>query len=326
MKQKILTMLRKAEDYLSGQEICEKLEVSRTAVWKVIKQLQEQGYEIEAVKNKGYRLLSAPDVITVEEITSQIKTDYLARRVLYFPVTDSTNLRAKQYAEEEESNGLLIIADEQTKGRGRKGKNWNSPSGENIFMSLLLKPEIAPKSASMLTIVAALGVMAAIEQMTGLTVKIKWPNDIVINRKKVCGILTEMNSEMDYIHYVIIGIGINVNIDNFPEEIKEMASSLYLALGKKVNRSQLICAVMEQIERYYNKFLKSGDLSSMQKEYNKKLAGINGQVKIMEEEAELIGISKGITKTGELIIELPDGSRREIVSGEVSVRGLYGYV
>lgn len=325
MKQKILTMLRETEDYLSGQEICEKLEVSRTAVWKVIKQLQEMGYEIEAVKNRGYRLLSAPDVITVEEITSQIKTNYLARRVLYFPVTDSTNLRAKQYAEEEESDGLLIIADEQTKGRGRKGKNWNSPSGDNIFMSLLLKPRIAPKSASMLTIIAALGVMAAIEQVTGLTVKIKWPNDIVVNKKKVCGILTEMSSELDYIHYVIIGIGINVNIEDFPEEIAEMASSLYLALGEKVNRSRLICAAMEQIERYYDKFLEREDLSLMQKEYNKKLAGINGQVKIMEDEKELVGISRGITKTGELIVEF-DGSRREIVSGEVSVRGLYGYI
>lgn len=328
MKQTILTMLRKADGYLSGQEICEKLNVSRTTVWKIIKQLEKQGYEIEGIKNRGYRLLSAPDILTEEEIESQMKTVSLAKRIQYFPITDSTNIQARQYAEYDDSDGLLVVADEQTKGRGRRGRNWSSMPGENIFMSLLLKPKISPKLASMLTLVAALAVAGAIRETTGLTAWIKWPNDIVINKKKICGILTEMSSEMDYIHYVIIGIGINVNTVSFPEEIAEIASSLCLESGKeqKFSRSQLICSIMEFMEKYYKSFLETGDLSSVREEYNEKLAGLGSYVKILEEKAECVGISRGITKTGQLIVEFSDGSRREVLSGEVSVRGLYGYI
>lgn len=184
MKQTILTMLRKADGYLSGQEICEKLNVSRTTVWKIIKQLQEQGYEIEGIKNRGYRLLSAPDILTEEEIKSQMETVFLAKRVLCFPTTDSTNIQARRYVESDGADGLLVVADEQTKGRGRRGREWSSLPGENIFMSLLLKPKISPESASMLTLVAALAVAAAINEVTKLTAWIKWPNDIVVNKKK----------------------------------------------------------------------------------------------------------------------------------------------
>lgn len=328
MKQIILTMLRKTDGYLSGQEICEKLNVSRTTVWKVIKQLQEQGYEIEGIKNRGYRLLSAPDILTAEEIKSQMGTGSLAKQVLYFETTDSTNIQARQYAENDNSDGLLVVADEQTKGRGRRGRNWSSLPGENIFMSLLLKPRISPKSASMLTLIAALAVAAAVKENTGLEAWIKWPNDIVVNRKKVCGILTEMSSEMDYIHYVIIGIGINVNTAAFPEEIAEMATSLFLESEQeqRFSRSQLICSVMAQMEIYYKKFLETGNLSLVREEYNRRLAGLGNQVKILGDGTELIGISRGITDMGQLIVECSDGSKREVLSGEVSVRGLYGYI
>lgn len=328
MKQEILEMLRNTEGYLSGQEICERLHVSRTAIWKVIKQLQEQGYQIEGVKNRGYRLLDTPDIMTSEEIMSRIRTKHLARRVFYFPTIDSTNLQAKKYAEEPDADGALFLADEQTKGRGRRGRSWSSPAGDNIFMSLLLKPKLRPESASMMTLLAALAVAAAAEEMTGLEVKIKWPNDIVINKKKICGILTEMSSEIDYIHYLVIGIGINVNTGIFPEEIKEMASSLFLSSGakKRWNRSELICLLMEHLERYYEQFLQTENLSFVQEDYNRKLAGIHEQVKVLGETEDMVGISRGITETGELIVELPDGSRKEVMSGEVSVRGLYGYI
>lgn len=328
MKQEILEMLRNTEGYLSGQEICERLHVSRTAIWKVIKQLQEQGYQIEGVKNRGYRLLDTPDIMTSEEIMSRIRTKHLARRVFYFPTIDSTNLQAKKYAEEPDADGALFLADEQTKGRGRRGRSWSSPAGDNIFMSLLLKPKLRPESASMMTLLAALAVAAAAEEMTGLEVKIKWPNDIVINKKKICGILTEMSSEIDYIHYLVIGIGINVNTGTFPEEIKEMASSLFLSSGakKRWNRSELICLLMEHLERYYEQFLLTENLSFVQEEYNRKLAGIHEQVKVLGETEDMVGISRGITEKGELIVELSDGSRKEVMSGEVSVRGLYGYI
>jgi BirA family biotin operon repressor/biotin-[acetyl-CoA-carboxylase] ligase len=328
MKQQILTMLRESGGYLSGQEICERLNVSRTAVWKSMKQLKEQGYEIEAVKNRGYRLLAAPDIMTAEEIMSRIKTERIAKQVIYFPVTDSTNIQAKKHAEDKEADGLLFVADEQTKGRGRRGRSWDSPAGDNIFMSLLLKPQLKPESASMLTLLAALAVSAAVKRCTKLVPQIKWPNDIVVNKKKVCGILTEMSSEPDYIHYVVIGIGINVNAEKFPKELCETAASLYLENGgeRKMNRSSLICAVMEEFERYYEEFLEKGDLEFVVEEYNEKLAGMNGEVRIIGNDGEESGISRGITKNGELIVEFKDGSRREVVSGEVSVRGIYGYV
>ncbi len=328
MKQQILTMLRTADGYVSGQEICEKLNVSRTTVWKIIKQLQKQGYEIEGIKNRGYRLLSTPDILTAEEIKSQMGTDSFVNQVLYFPVTDSTNIQARQCAEKEDSDRLLVVANEQTKGRGRMGRHWDSLPEENIFMSLLLKPKINPKSASMLTIIAALAVAAAIRENTDLESWIKWPNDIVINKKKVCGILTEMNSELDYIHYVIIGIGINVNTIVFPEEIAQTATSLLLESEKKqrFSRSQLLCSVMAFMKKYYEKFLETQDLSLVKEEYNQRLAGLGEQVKILRDKTECIGISRGITKTGQLIVEYSDGSKEEVFSGEVSVRGLYGYV
>ncbi len=328
MKQKILTMLRESKDYLSGQEICEEMHVSRTAIWKVMEQLREQGYEIEAVRNRGYRLVSVPDVITAEEIMSRIKTKRLARKVVFLPKTDSTNLRAKRYSEDGGEDGLLVIAGEQTKGRGRRGRDWSSPAGDDIFMSLLLKPSLEPKSASMITLLTALSVSAAIEKVTNVKTKIKWPNDVVVNKKKVCGILTEMSSELDFIHYIVVGIGINVNAKEFPPEIEKMATSLYLEQKEKarVNRSELICTLMEIFEGYYEQFLETGDLSFVMEEYNKKLAGFGKKVKIMGEEKTEAGISRGITKTGELVVEFPDGSTREVLSGEVSVRGLYGYV
>ncbi len=208
------------------------------------------------------------------------------------------------------------------------GRHWDSLPEENIFMSLLLKPKINPKSASMLTIIAALAVAAAIRENTDLESWIKWPNDIVINKKKVCGILTEMNSELDYIHYVIIGIGINVNTIVFPEEIAQTATSLLLESEKKqrFSRSQLLCSVMAFMKKYYEKFLETQDLSLVKEEYNQRLAGLGEQVKVLRDKTECIGISRGITKTGQLIVEYSDGSKEEVFSGEVSVRGLYGYV
>jgi len=327
MRQKILTLLRNSDSYLSGQDICEKFGVSRTAIWKTVKLLEQQGYQIEAVKNKGYRLLSVPDIVTPEEILSRLHTKKIAHNIRYFPVTDSTNIQAKLLAEEGNTDGLLVIAEEQTKGRGRRGHTWDSHAGDDIFMSLLLKPAIPPQAASMLTLVAALAVAGAVEKETKLPVRIKWPNDIVVSRKKICGILTEMSSEADYIHYVVIGIGINVNTQNFSEEIASMATSLYLEQEKKkrINRSGLIAAVMEQFEYYYACFLTTGDLSSLREEYNRKLEGIGNVVKIVGTQEE-IGISEGITDTGELVIRFSDGSKRKVVSGEVSVRGLYGYV
>lgn len=217
MKAEILKMLREADGYISGQEICEKFNVSRTAVWKVIRRLQEDGYEVEAVRNKGYRMVESPDILTKEEVESCMHTEWVGRNVVCYKVTDSTNLRIKQMGDEGALAGTLAVAEEQTAGRGRRGRSWESPAGAGIFMSVLLRPKITPDKASMLTIVTACSTAKGIkkyfenEGASCPDIQIKWPNDLVVNGKKLAGILTEMSTQIDYINYVTVGIGINAN-------------------------------------------------------------------------------------------------------------------
>ena len=219
MKEEILKMLRETDGYISGQELCNKFGVSRTAIWKVMKQLKEAGYNIEAQQNKGYHIVSAPDVMDAAELKSIWKPKWVGCEILYFDSIDSTNTKAQELAEKGYPSGTLVVADKQIAGKGRRGRNWESPSGCGIFMTLMLKPDINPNNASMLTLVSALAVAKALADITGKDAKIKWPNDIVIDGRKVCGILTEMSAQFDYINNIVIGIGINVNNSSFPEEI-----------------------------------------------------------------------------------------------------------
>ena len=192
-------------------------------------------------------------------------------------------------------------------------------------MSLVLKPEIEPNHASMLTLITAMAVAGGIEKTTGLECKIKWPNDIVIHGKKVCGILTEMSTQMDYINYIVIGIGINVQNEAFPEEIGEVATSLRIESGKKQNRAAIIEAVWEEFETYYDIYLKTEDMQGLVGEYNRKLANMNQQVRVLDPKDPYEGTARGITSKGELIVDTWE-ARKLVSSGEVSVRGLYGYV
>lgn len=326
MKTEVLRMLKETDGYLSGQEICEKLSVSRTAVWKVIKQLEAEGYRIEAIRNKGYRLVEAGDVLNKAELESSIFTKWAGKDVRYFYETDSTNNAARQAAEEGAPHGTLAVADHQDAGKGRRGRTWSSPHGTGIFMSILTRPELHPSCASMLTLVAALAVSEAVETVCGVRPSIKWPNDIVLNGKKLCGILTEMSTELECIHYVVTGIGINANMESFPEEISAVATSLFLETGEKVKRSRLIGAVMESFEKYYDRFMEIGDMSGLQEEYNSRLANAGRQVRVLSPGNEYTGTAVGIDETGELLVKMDDGEIRRVISGEVSVRGIYGYV
>lgn len=326
MKEKILQMLKEADGFISGQEICSRLGVSRTAVWKAIKQLREDGYDIEAVNNKGYRLGQVPDVIYEQELRSLLHTKWFGSKILYFDSIDSTNNELKRQAETQVCHGLLAVAEEQTAGRGRRGHAWVSPPGTGIWFSFLLKPQISPDKASMLTLVAAIAVARAISETTGLVSQIKWPNDIVVNKKKVCGMLTELSAEMTQVNYVVIGIGINANNREFPNEIKETATSLYIESGKPVKRAAVIEAVGRYFEQYYDAFIKAGDLSLIMNEYNDMLVNAGNQVRIISGDSEEIYTAVGINPQGELVVKDEDGNIKDIRSGEVSVRGLYGYV
>lgn len=326
MKEEILRLLRGADGYISGQELCNRFGVSRTAVWKAINQLKEAGYEIEAQQNKGYRLMAAPDLMTEAEIKSLLHTDWVAKEVLYFDTIDSTNTKAQELAEKGYPSGTLVVADKQESGKGRRGRSWVSPSGTGIFMTLMIKPDINPNNASMLTLVAALAVAKAITSVTDEEAMIKWPNDIVVNGKKVCGILTEMNAQFDYINHIVVGIGINVHNESFPEEISQMASSLMIeAGGKRFHRAQIIAETMSYFEQYYDTFLKTQDLSALVREYDKLLVNRNKSVRVLDPKEPFDGKAMGITPKGELIVDTWE-SRKLVSSGEVSVRGIYGYV
>lgn len=326
MKEEILRLLRSADGYISGQELCNRFGVSRTAVWKAINQLKEAGYEIEAQQNKGYRLMAAPDLMTEAEIKSLMNTEWVAKEVLYFDTIDSTNTKAQELAEKGYPSGTLVVADKQESGKGRRGRSWVSPSGTGIFMTLMIKPDINPNNASMLTLVAALAVAKAITSVTGEEALIKWPNDIVVNGKKVCGILTEMNAQFDYINHIVVGIGINVHNESFPEEISQMASSLMIeAGGKRFHRAQIIAETMSYFEQYYDTFLKTQDLSALVREYDELLVNMNKAVRVLDPKEPFDGKAMGITPKGELIVDTWE-SRKLVSSGEVSVRGIYGYV
>lgn len=330
MKTKILQMLRQCTEYVSGQELCEQLGVSRTAVWKTIQQLRESGYQIEAVQNKGYCLVAVPDVLSEDELKSIQKTSWLAKEIYYYPETDSTNTQAKRKAEEGAPHGTLVIADTQTTGKGRRGRGWDSAAGDGIFFTILLKPDILPEHAPMLTLVMAMAVTKAIRVVTGLEAWIKWPNDVVVNGKKTTGILTEMSAQIDYVNHIVIGTGINIHQKAFPGELAEKATSLDLELkqqGKKgqVSRAELLENVLEQFEIYYGKYIQTQDLSDIAGEYNQLLANCGRQVRVLDPLGEFEGQALGINDRGALLVKR-DGEIVEISSGEVSVRGIYGYV
>ncbi|QNM06893.1 biotin--[acetyl-CoA-carboxylase] ligase [Qiania dongpingensis] len=329
MKARILQLLREQEGYVSGQDICRKLSVSRTAVWKVIGQLKEEGYVIEAVQNKGYRLLEVPDLVTEGEVASRLHTGWAGHPTVFLERTDSTNNEAKRMAEAGASHGTLVVAENQEAGKGRRGRSWSSPEKSGIWMTLIMKPEFPPSQASMLTLVAAMAVAEGVRSVTGLEAGIKWPNDIVVNGKKICGILTEMSAEPDYINHVVVGIGINANMEEFPPDIREKATSLSLELGEKVSRAAVIAEVWNAFELYYDKFLENADLSSLREKYEAHLLNRGKEVCVLDPKGEWRGVARGIDRNGRLLIEQTgsgDEGLRAVDSGEVSVRGVYGYV
>ena len=268
-----------------------------------------------------------------EEILNRLRSEYMGRSLYYYDETDSTNARIGELAGAGAPDGTLAVADKQTAGRGRRGRGWDSPPGMNIYMSLLLRPDMNPADAPVITILMALAVCESVTEVTGGEnaggAHIKWPNDIVIRGRKVCGILTEMNMEAGRISGVIVGVGINVNQGErtlFPEEIRDTATSLKLECGHAIDRSILIAMIMERFEDLYRKFKDSGDLAYLTDRYEELLVSRDREVRVLDPQGEYTGISRGIDDRGELLVETPDGEVHRVYAGEVSVRGLYGYV
>lgn len=327
MKSEILKTLYASGDYISGQDMCDSLGVSRTAVWKVMQQLKEEGYIIESAPRKGYRIVKSPDVIFGEEIEARLYQRKMGNKVFYYPQIDSTNTMLKKLAIDGAKEGTLVVTDEQMQGKGRRGRVWEMKSKEAIAMSLLLRPKISPMNASMLTLIMGISVAQGLLKLyPSLDVQLKWPNDILIGKKKVAGILTEMSMESDYINYLVVGIGINANILDFPPDLLEKATSLKKELGHAVQRSPIIAVCMEQFEENYKTFLATEDLSRLQETYNQLLVHKDKQVYVIQPKETYQALALGINHRGELLVSREDGQEETVSSGEISIRGLTGYV
>lgn len=266
-------------------------------------------------------------------VENQMTSKIFGKNIIYYDVVDSTNTVAKRLGKEPGRHGVLVLAESQSAGRGRLGRDWDSPKNEGIWMSLILQPVIDICNASMLTLIAALAVNRGIRNVTKLNSFIKWPNDIIINGKKVCGILTEMSTTKDMLECIVVGIGINVSNNNFDQDLRDKATSLRGEGYVHNDKIQLLNEIMVSMEYYYDIFLKTQNLKELSKEYNNALINIDKTVKIIERGNEFIGVALGINELGELLVKTDvviDGEKKEVikevVSGEVSVRGVYGYI
>ena len=268
------------------------------------------------------------DLLNKEKILSCLHTKYMGREIYHYEVTDSTNERAKEHFKENASHGTLVVADSQTGGKGRRGREWASPKGEAVYMSLLLKPDFSPEYASMLTLVMALSLVKSLEQVYESKehlIQIKWPNDLIWNKKKIAGILTEMSADMNSIHYVIVGVGINLNNTGFSKDLQEKATSLQAETGLYKDRAEVIAKTLELFEKDYEVFCQTFDMKNLKVEYEKYLVNKDVTVRVLDPKGEYTGIARGINDKGELLVE-KDGEILPVYAGEVSVRGIYGYV
>ena len=275
-------------------------------------------------EKESYEEIVTDGIYNETTIADQIHTKWAGKTVHFARETDSTNLWIKRLAKEGASEGTLALAEFQSAGRGRLGRSWEVPEGTSVMMSILLRPKFEPQYAPTLTLVMGMAVAKAVKNL-GFDVSIKWPNDVVVSHKKICGILTEMGVRDGKIDYAVIGVGINVNIKEFPEEMADKATSLYLESGKEFDRSQIPGLVMEAFEEYYEKFAATCDLSGLKEEYESILANYNQSVRVLAKEP-YEGVARGITDGGELLVEKTDGTIVAVSAGEVSVRGLYSYV
>lgn len=328
MKSEIIKLLKKAgNSFISGQNISKSLGVSRTAIWKYINQIREEGYKIESISNRGYRLVSSPDILTLEEIEPYLNTNFIGRSIIHFNSIESTNSIAKKLGDSNQANGSVVISEEQTNGRGRLGRSWVSPSHKGIWMSIFLKPNLNPVDAVNLTQTAAAAVVKAAAELR-IKALVKWPNDIVINNKKVCGILTEMNAELTRINYVVVGIGINVNIDEseFPEDIRDIATSLKIQTNSFINRQELTARILNNFEKLYTKFTDENNIEASINICRENSAVIGKDIMIINREKSVEAHVLNIDNRGRLLVKYTNGTQEHIISGEVSIRGREKYI
>lgn len=317
METKILNLLKENSDsFLSGEEISRQLYVSRTAVWKHIQHLKDAGYEIIAQPHLGYRLQAVPDKMLPDEIGYNLNTKIFAKKIISFSSTTSTNDVAYKLAEQGQDEGALVVAEEQSRGRGRMERKWLSPPGVGIYASLILRPKITPIEAGKITLMGAVSIAKIIRKLYGITALIKWPNDVFIENEKICGILTEMNAEQDLIKFVILGMGVNVNND--AAQIPPGATSLKIQTGRQINRIEFFQNVLEELEAHYVKIIHR-EFDFIIDEWRNLSLTLGRRVKIKRESKNIEGQAMDIDENGALIIRDDFGFSHHILSGDVQI-------
>ena len=319
---RILKALREAGDgSVSGAELSQRLGVSRAAVWARIEELRSLGYEIEASPHLGYRFLSAPDVLHADDLLSRLDdARVIGRDIRVFESTTSTNDVIEKLAHDGVKEGVVVLAESQTRGRGRLGRQWMSPAGKGLWFSVLLRPDLPPQATTQLTVASATALRRALAAETGLRPEIKWPNDILLSGKKVCGILTELSAEVDRVKYVILGIGVDVNLNtaDFPAELRDSATSLKAELGKALSRAELAVEILRQLDADYAKII-AGEFAAIADEWEEHCTTIGRQVTIRAGDREVRGRAESLGEDGALLVRTEHGHLERVVGGDVTL-------
>jgi BirA family biotin operon repressor/biotin-[acetyl-CoA-carboxylase] ligase len=318
-RETILSLFHQTPDgFVSGEMISAELGISRTAVWKHIRNLRQAGYQIKAVPSRGYQLLQSPDILMPESIQAGLECRLVGSRVRCLDETDSTNLQASRLGDEGEADGLVVIADRQLSGKGRMGRQWESPPGVNLYASILLRPPILPFEAPKLTFLSAVAVCRAIKKCTGLRPTVKWPNDVLLNGAKVAGLLNEMSSETDQVHYVVLGIGVNLNMraEQFPVGLRYPATSLAMVAGQPVSRLEFTRTLLQETDALYEIYLEQGSAPILSAWAE--LCDLTGKaVHVDCNELQVEGTMIGLGDDGALLVRTATGKIESVYAGDV---------
>lgn len=314
MQHHIINFLKRTDGYLSGEDLSRTLKMSRAAIWKYIQELRSEGYDIIAVPHLGYKLVSRPDKLLPREIQFDLKTKCMGQKIIHHESVSSTMDIAFRLGIENEKEGTVICAEGQTKGKGRLGRQWNSPKNKGIYMSIILRPQLAPTAVSHLTLLSAVALCEAVRQTTGMEAKIKWPNDLMVNDKKVAGILTELSAEMDRVRFVVIGLGLNVNTP--ANQLPVGASSLRIEAQKNFCRVTLVQQILERLEDWYERYKKEG-FSSVIKQWKAYASTLGTRVRIADQQGDIEGEAVDLDENGGLIIRHESGRTIKRMSGDV---------
>ena len=328
MKYSIINILKSNKDkFTSGEAISDKLGVTRASIWKYMKALKEEGYLIESAPKKGYKLISSPDLLTYEETKEYLNTKYIGKTIDHFNSLFSSNDKAKEFANMNAKEGTVVVCEKQTSGKGRLGRKWVSPKCKGIWMSIILRPDINTIDVPKITQIAAASVQKTLIDI-GVDSYIKWPNDIIVNKKKVCGILTEMSGEINRVNYVIVGIGLNANLDldDFHSDLSETATSLKIEYQKSFKRNLILANILNNFETLYEDLITENNIEKSIDICRKYSILIGKQVRVINSRKTKKAEALDLNNKGQLIVKFEDGTISPIVSGEISIRGLNGYV